>query len=288
MSTLPRPTRKNDVMDKLAYAEEQRNELARALFDSYETDELPKFVSMRAEGVLSNARECFDYLAHDLIVGYLIPQATAKFVERYKQGKEKTYFPFYVDQLTKTQWPWHQFKAVEASVFEHLSGFIDAMDKRLLVGYTLFAARDFRVVQEMVNEKKHSNVVQYHAVADAAVFHKGRAGSVVLDKATAGVAGFEIGPEFRGDNPKSVPEFRFVSNGRDVLKLCLFAVAATRTVMDWWYETHFQPTENRINPDTIMLVNGIPSERPVWTYERVASTQSSSDSLSLAMRVQAR
>lgn len=264
---LPQPTRKNDVLEKLEYAEEQRNELMNALFASYETDELPRFVSMKAEGVLSNARECFDYLAHDLIEGHLIPVATAKFVASYGSGKEKTYFPFYAGQLTQLRWPWHQFKVVEKSVFDHLKGFIDAMDQHQLLANTFFDAQDFRVIQEMVNDKKHSNVTQYDAVVEAAVFHKGPMGTVVLDRATASIPGLKVGSEFGGDKPKPVPAFRFSANGRDVPLLCLFAVSATRTVMDWWYETFFQPTGKRINTVSPMVVNSIPVDRPMWTYQ---------------------
>jgi len=267
MTKLPDSTRKRDVTDKLEYAEAQRNELSNALFGSYETGDLPRFVSMMAEGILGNARECFDYLAHDLIDGYLLPVASAKFTQSYKNGKEKTYFPFYEGQLTQARWPWHQFKTVDKAVFDHLASFIYAMDQHQVVGCTLFSARDFRVIQEMVNEKKHSKVLQYNAVADAAVFHKGPMGSIVLDKATASIPGLKVGEEFGGGKPKSVPEFRFAMNGRSVLDLCLFAVAATRTVMDWWYETHFQPTGQRINPATTMIENGISVEHPMWFYE---------------------
>lgn len=265
---LPKPTRKDDVLEKLAYAENEYQELSKALTDSYESGELPKFVSMKAEGILSNTRECFDYLAHDLIEGYLVPVASKKFVDSYKDGKEKTYYPFYSGQLAKPQWPWHQFKTVKKDVFDHLQGFIEAMDKQQHVASTKFAARDFRVVQEMVNEKKHSKVTQYDVVADAVVFHKGPSGMVILDKATASIPGLEVGSEFGGDKPKSAPGFRFAANGRDVPRLCLFAVHATKMIMDWWYETHFQPTGQRINNLGPIMDNGIPVDRPVWAYEK--------------------
>jgi hypothetical protein len=267
MSPLPQPIRKDNVLEKLEYAEEQRNELNKALFGSYETDELPKFVSMRAEGVLTNARECFDYLAHDLIEGYLIPTAPAKFVASYKSGKEKTYFPFYAGQLTQPRWPWHQFKTVEKTVFDNLKGFIDAIDQHQFLGNTSSDARYFRVVQEMVNEKKHSKVTHYEAVAEAAVFHKGPMGSILLDKVTAAIPGLTVGSGFGGGEPKLVPAFRFSANGCDVPDLCLFAVSATRTVMDWFYETFFQPTGHRIDTSGPMMVNGIPVERPMWMYQ---------------------
>jgi hypothetical protein len=264
MTPLPQPTRKDDVLEKLAYAEEQFNELMKALVGSYETDELPKFVSMKAEGVLSNARECFDYLAHDLIEGYLLPTASAEFLARYRAGKEKTYFPFFSGQLTQPQWPWHQFKTVDKAIFNNLKGFIDAMDQHQLLANTSFDAQDFRVVQQMVNDKKHSKVTQYEAVAEAAVFHKGPMGIVVLDKATT--TGLKVGSEFGGNEPKLMPAFRFSVNARDVPDLCLFAVSATRTIMDWGYQTFFQPTKHRIDTVGPMIVNGIPVDRPMWSY----------------------
>ena len=267
MSHLPQPIRKNDVLEKLSYAEVQCDELVNALFDSYETDELPKFVSMKAEGILSNARECFDYLAHDLIEGYLVPVASPQFVANYRSGKGKFYFPFYAGQLKQNQWPWCQFKTVDKGVFDHLRGFIDAMDQRQLLANTSLAAQDFRVVQELVNEKKHSKVSQFDAIIDAAVFYQGPVGSILLNKATASIAGLEVGAEFGGGNPKSVPEFRFAANGRQVDRLCRFAVTATKIVMDWWYETYFQSHGQRINTSGPMLMHGVPIERPMWAYE---------------------
>jgi len=264
-TSLPQSTRKDDVLEKLAHAEEQRNELMKALFGSYETDELPKFVSMKAEGVLSNARECFDYLAHDLIEGYLLPTASANFLARYNAGKEKTYFPFFPWQLTHSQLPWHQFKTVDVSIFNNLKGFIDAMDQHQLLESTSFNATDFRVVQQMVNDKKHSKVTQYQTVANSAVFHKGPMWIVVLDRATA--TGVKVGSEFGGNEPKLVPAFRFSVNERDVPDLCLFAVSATRTIMDWCYETFFQPTKHRIDTVGPMVVNGMPVTRPMWRYQ---------------------
>lgn len=267
MKSLPQPTRKNDIIKKLEYAEKQRNDLINALYGSYETDELPRFISMQAESVLSNTRECFDYLAHELIEGYLLPQATPKFVASYKNGKEKTYFPFYLGQLTQHRLPWHQFKTVDEILFYRIKGFIDAIEQSQRLGYTSFNAQDFRVVQQMVNEKKHSKVTQYHTVSEAAFFYKGQAGSIVLDKATANMQGLKVGTDFGGNSPKSVPIFRFSANGRDVPDLCLFAVSATRTVLDWFYETFFASTEQRINDIGPMMVNGIAVDRPMWVYE---------------------
>lgn len=274
MSPLPQPLRKSGVLEKLEYAEKQRNELMDALFGSYETDELPKFVSMRAEGVLSNARECFDYLAHDLIEGHLIPAASAKFGASYERGKVKAYFPFYSGQLTQSQWPWSQFKTVDKTVFDKLQDFIDAIDQHHLLGNTSFNTQKFRIIQEMVNEKKHSNVTRYDAVAGAAVFYKGPTGSVLLDKATAAIPGLTVGREFGGGEPKLVPAFRFSANSCDVPDLCLFAVSATRIVIDWFYETFFQPTERRIDTDGPIMVNGIPVERPMWMYEQLKGSGS--------------
>lgn len=266
MTPLPQPSRKEDVLQKLRYAEVQRNDLMNALVESYETNELPKFVSMKAEGILSNTRECFDYLAHDLIEGYLIPNASAKFASNYKNGKLKTYFPYFIGQLTQPQWPWDKFKTVDKSVFDKLTGFVNAMEKSLVLEHTSLNARDFRVVQQMVNEKKHSKVIQYEAVPSGAMFHKGPVGTVVLDKATAATPGLKVGSAFGGDNPKPVPAFRLTANGRDVPDLCLFAVVGTQIVMDWSYETFFQSMWQRIYANGPMVVDGIPVERAKWSY----------------------
>lgn len=261
----PQPKRKSDVIQKLQYSCEQHSLLVQSLIESYETDHLPKFVSLKAEDILSNTRECFDYLAQDLIEGYLLPTAEETFVQNYQAGKLKVYFPFFESQLTAKQSTWNRFNNSACPVFEKIKELVNAMDSGLSLAGTSCNAKDFRVIQQLVNEKKHSQLTKFESLADGSRYYKGAGGSAVLDKATAEnpltfMTGF-------GEHPKTVPEFRFIANNREVKDLCLFAVVGTRTIMDWFYETFFFQDGNRINPPA-PTTEGSPSLiHPSWKYD---------------------
>jgi hypothetical protein len=265
MTARPISTRKSGIQEKLDYAEAQHNELLSALFGSYETDQLPKFVSVRVEGILSNTRECFDHLARDIVEGHVLPGASAKFTSDFHDGSFKTYFPFYPGQLK--QKPWAQLKTANRELFDALSGFVDAIEGGKKLGRTSHAVKDFRTVQEMVNAKKHSSVTAYEPIPGAAVFHKGPAGSVLMSRDQAALPGLKVGAGFGGERPKVVPTFKFSSNGRDVADISLFAVFATRVVMDWFYESYFAATGQRIETHPTMMLDGVETERPHWVYD---------------------
>ena len=247
---LPFPTRKAGIAEKLAYAESQRTLLDQALWDSYkEEGSLPRFVSQTAESILSNARECFDHLGRDLIECHLVPVAKPSFRIAYIGGKIRQYFPFYPGQLSNPQAAFHQFKTANRSIYDELRFLVDAMDNNLSLLNTSHAVRKFRIIQEMVNEKKHSRVLAYDSVANERMFVQGSSGSCLFDK------------DFRNDHPniqillprgfssKRVAAYRFSCNGMDVSDLCLFASHATAMLMDLFYDKFFSATAPVFQPE---------------------------------------
>jgi hypothetical protein len=169
--------------------------------------------------------------------------------------EKKIYFPYFVKQVTE----WEKFSGIDPRVVEKLRQLVKAMDDDLNVDNTLFEARNFRVVQGIVNSKKHLKVSVVRLTEDTVNFF-GSEGIVILTKVDADGKGFWISfsggndetrkialDAIQGTEPRKVGEYKFEANGHNIRSLCLFAVRATMTLMDWWYETLFAPTGYRIN-----------------------------------------
>ncbi len=245
VQTLPASGRKAGIVQKLDYAETQQQELGQALFDSHKVGhELPQYVAQRAAAVLAEACECFDHLACDLIEHYLLSGNRASLRNQYE--KRGAYFPFYLGQLIPGRpglFP--HFRDVYRPIYDALRDFVRAMDQNLTLPGTSLQVRKLRIIRQMVNEKKHSRVLEYQAVQGERLFVEGENGSFLfLDK------------NFRNDHPavrialpegqaRRVPAYRFACNGSDVAETCGTAVHGTQMMIDRFYDLFFAPTPER-------------------------------------------
>lgn len=240
----PRSTKLAGINEKLEFAELERHRLNDSIMGSYKPGgPLPKFVAMKAETILANARECFDHLGMDLIDCHLTGKLKPSFLQKLQAGKLRTYFPMYSGQLTADQFAFRHFKETDAAIYEELKAFVTSIETGAPIPGTMFHYSDFRVVQEMVNEKKHAKVTEYAALPNKKIYSKGSVGEVVIDKdRTKLPPGWTIdfGPGFLDQHsPTNVPGYVFTANGRDVLDLCLFATRATALVMRHFYGNLF-------------------------------------------------
>lgn len=255
MADLPVSLRKKDIHTKLRYAETRRIELLNHIARGYVEGFEPAYLANLTDDILANSRECFDYLAHDLIDAYVIPNATDQWRQQYVDGRKKINFPYFVKQVTE----WEKINGIDPIVVEKLRQLVKAMDDDLNIDDTLFEVRNFRVVQGIVNSKKHSKVSVVRLTDDTVNFFESE-GIVILTKVDADGKGYWstfIGGNdetkkialdaIRGMEPRKVGEYKFEANGHNIRSLCLFAVRATMILMDWWYETQFAPTGYRIN-----------------------------------------
>ena len=242
---MPTSTRKKGIIDTLDYASAQYRELGTAIMDSYKADgDLPKFVAQKSGIILSETRECFDRLGKDLIEHHLLPALPVDTVARYK--KKKSYFPLYPDQLLKPDSVYSEFKVFHPGVYSELSLFVEAMEQDQTLGETKFRVKNFGVIANMVNEKKHDDVLEWREDKDEKVAMQANIGAFVFDKSSP------------NDNPfvrvvipadavtRKVPAYRFASNGLDVPELCLFAAFATPMLMDIFYDRWFSPTDRKV------------------------------------------
>lgn len=255
--TVPAPSRKAGIIDKLNYAESQRHELDRALYGTYRNgDPLPQFVAHRAADILSHARECFDHLGMDLLEQHLLPNASAKFQKAYAAGSVKNYFPFYAGQLQAGKFGFDQLESINRPLYDELKGFVAAIDAKKFIVNTTFRLSWFRTIQEMVNEKKHVRVLEYVAAHRGVRYTAGKSNGIDLEILhNAAPSNPPIQVVVEGQNiSKPVPSFRF-TNGLDVNELSLFAVHATRKVMDLFYDKYFAPTDQRVEPAETVAVS---------------------------------
>lgn len=253
---LPFPTRKAGIIEKIAYAENERLRLGAAIFDSYKPGgEGVRYVSQIAENILGCTRECFDHLGKDLIEGRLLPYSSQKFQRDYAAGRGKHYFPYYPTQLTNPKGSaFAEFKKINRPIFDELLAFVYAIEQKQCIYNTSHQVGQFRIIQEMVNDKKHSHVLEHKVGDKDKVFVYSKSGSYLFDA------------DFRNDDPnmqivlpedrvtRRVGSYRFAHNGISVEHLCLFACHGTAMVMDIFYDKYFQATEkvHKLEPPPVV------------------------------------
>ncbi len=223
MAALPTPSRKSDIHAKLRYAEVRRNELALRVVRGYVEGFDPGYLGLLADDILANTRECFDYLAHDLVESYALPSASSQWQQQYELGRQKIYFPYFTSQIEN----WKKFPGITEGVIDKFRLLVAAMDDNLRVSDTLFHARDFRVIQSSVNSKKHVKV-SVTRVSDDTLNLFEHAGIIILTKLRQDnriwmsiTGGSKEEREraldaIQGTEPRKVGEYRFEANGQNL------------------------------------------------------------------------
>jgi hypothetical protein len=156
----------------------------------------------------------------------------------------------------------HQFKKANRDIYDRLEWFVKGIELNGLLPNTFFQMQRFRLVADMVNEKKHSRVIEYNVEPNEKIFVGSEGDSFLFDK------------DFRNDHPnirvrlpvnssaRRVAAYRFAANGIDVYDLCLFAVHATQIVMDVFYDAYFEPGEKVFKPDVPIVTTGLATDFP--------------------------
>ncbi|MGK2943044.1 MAG: hypothetical protein ACSLFJ_15450 [Immundisolibacter sp.] len=235
--SLPTPTRKVDVTSKLAYADKRRNALMDELFAAKKEDRDPDFLIHAAADVISNARECFDYVAQDIIESYVLPN-DKKAAKAYAEGSLKVYFPFHEPQLTNPKAVLHSLKTRAPRLYADLMAFTKACATGKSIASTLFNCADFLSMKDMVNEKKHDKLLAVVSDKDQELLIEGKGFSAIIPlKEQKGWHTLTVTP---GSTMTHVAEYRFAFNSKEVSTFCLFAVKATeRIVLNNIYARNF-------------------------------------------------
>lgn len=123
--------RLKETLDKLKYAEHQRQCLENTLFEAKKEKSEPQFIVHTVADILSSSRECYDYCAQDIIEEKVIPKTkNKKIIDRHNDGKLRVYFPFYRNELTNKNNPFSELAHIEPSFHKYLIALADNIDAK--------------------------------------------------------------------------------------------------------------------------------------------------------------
>jgi hypothetical protein len=114
-------SRLQDIRDKIEYAEHQNQNLMAALYASQKERKEPKFIVHTVADILSSTRECYDYCAQDILQEKIINLTkNSKILDRHKKGRLRAYFPFYENELSNSNNPFHELSITDPILHKHL------------------------------------------------------------------------------------------------------------------------------------------------------------------------
>lgn len=234
----PIPFRKKDVTDKLDYALDRHQELMDILFQSKKAASDPKFLVHTCADILSTARECFDYLAQDIIECYIIPSTSnPKIKKDHSSGKLRCYFPYYESQINKPESPFFELATASAPFYQSLLDFTRSIARNVTIPNTRYTYKMLLDVKDMVNEKKHDKLIAVVSNADGEYLIENESIRMVLPlQSQSGWSYFAVEP---GTSVQRVAEYRFAYNNQEVGKFCQFATKATEHVIGELYDFYF-------------------------------------------------
>ncbi|MGO3891179.1 MAG: hypothetical protein ACTJHW_09400 [Paenalcaligenes sp.] len=236
--TKPIAARKTDVGAKLAYAVHRCQELRNVLFSAKKASSDPEFLAHTCADIISTARECFDYLAQDIVDGYVVPNTTSVQIKKaHADGTLKAYFPYFQRQLSKPDSTFFELKTHTPALYQDLLDFTSKIASQASIPDTLFNYQMLADVRDMVNEKKHDKLLAVVPEAGAEFLVENPSFLMTISiKEQQGWSSFEVQP---GTQVERVTEYRFSFNDQEVGKFCLFATKATERIILTLYANHF-------------------------------------------------
>ncbi|MGX0955972.1 hypothetical protein AB7M18_002100 [Pseudomonas viridiflava] len=236
--TKPTAPRKADVLSKLEYANHRVQELLNTLYLANSTASDPAHLVHTCADIISSVRECFDYLGQDIISAYVVPNTTnAKTSTAFSNGTLKAYFPYFSTQIKRPDSIFAELLQHTPALHQDLLDFTDNIASNATMPNTLFTFQLLDDVRVMVNEKKHDKLLAVVPNADAAYLIEGEGVTITLPhRDQQGWSSFAVEP---GSTVKSVSEYRFAHNDKEVGKFCMYATRATECVINQFYSDHF-------------------------------------------------
>ena len=207
------------------------------LFSSKKLGVDPKFISHTSAEILSTTRECFDYCARDVLECVVEPgMHDIEFTNRVRNGKVKVYFPFFKKQLSKDE-AFSKLKIINRPFHDHLYSLATKMEENELIPKTNFILGGIIQIAKMVNEKKHSRLVQITSETEQGLVIDSPSVRLMMPiKEQVGWNVIRVSP---GMEVMKTKEFRFEYNNEEVAHFCMFATKATAFVLDEIYRSFF-------------------------------------------------
>lgn len=230
-------SRKDDVVSKLNYAHDRFQSMMDELFAAKREARDPKNLVHAAADVLSNSRECFDYLGQDILETHILPLTKNNdLITKNSQGKVKAYFPFYESQLKKKS-VYAELRVTAPTLHKRLLSLATDIKNNNKIPNTLFQCGHFEELKDIVNHKKHDRLIAVLS-EDESEFLIEQPGMKMLIPRD-GQKGWNSLSVTPGAQVSRVSEYRFDFNKREVAKFCMFAHRATEIVTRSFYDDFF-------------------------------------------------
>ncbi|MCX8892252.1 hypothetical protein [Vibrio parahaemolyticus] len=230
-------SRKQEVFSKLDYVSDQYQTMMGELFRAKRDGQDPKHLTHAVSDILSNSRECFDYLGQDILEKHILPLTrNTKLLQDYQQGRVKAYFPFYESQLQKKAL-YAELRLTNASLHKALISFTRDISMNNKIPNTLFEYGLFYELRDIVNHKKHDRLVALVSEQQAEILIESPGMQVLIPKdRQQGWTEVVVGPD---TEMTRVQEYRFEYNKREIADFCMFAHRATEIIMRKFYDEFF-------------------------------------------------
>jgi hypothetical protein len=232
-------SRLDQVREKIAYANHQRQNLMDTLFEAKKEKVDPEFLVHTASDIMSTSRECYDYCAQDILDIIIIPNTSnQRLIDRYKNHSLHVYFPFHENQLTNNHNPFFELRAISPDFYNYLITLAQNIETNKQIPNTLFLFGDVLLLKDMVNEKKHNRLIAIEKNEDQEVLVENPSMKMVIPiKEQKGWNRIQVSP---GSNLSKVVEFRFEAIDKEIAMFCMFATESTRIILDDIYSKYLR------------------------------------------------
>lgn len=229
--------RTDSIRSNIDFAFESNKELSQLIASAQKDDGKVKFIGHKAGNILGAVRECFDYCIADIKDDF------------GGNSSRSWYFPFHPDTMGKGK-PLHTLTVNHQTVFNSLNSVASMISTKKMIPGTNCRYSDLRAVNNLVNAKKHDNVIVVNEAQNSKTRIEMPGGAVFTvspiqklnDDGTidetytlgpVGPAGWNGGP---GVSIAAVKDFFFDApdidmSRRDVHGFCMTAITATRFVI---------------------------------------------------------
>jgi len=230
-------SRKDDVSSKLSYAHDRFQSMMDELFTAKREARDPNNLVHAAADVLSNSRECFDYLGQDILETHILPLTkNNNLLTKHSQGKVRAYFPFYESQLRKKA-VYADLRVTAPALHKRLLGFAADIKNNNKIPNTLFQSGLFDELKDIVNHKKHDRLIAVISEEESEFLIEQPGMKMLIPRnGQKGWKSFSVSP---GSQVSRVSEYRFEFNKREVAEFCMFAHRATEIVTRGFYDEFF-------------------------------------------------
>lgn len=235
--------RYKNIINNLSYARSELNRLHDEIEETYKNDSDIKYLSQHIGNILSSTRETFDYLMHDIFEYHILPNSkNIKLINKYKRNELNLYFPFHKNQLNNDILK--ELKITDKKVYKFIEIFISKIERKKSLGRLTEDISILLEMKDIVNDKKHINIINTIEQKHARTFVEYPDGSTaiigfILGK-TVNADSRELGPVNNSNLPpgsksKTVHAIRIQKNDREVGYFCMICLGYASEVFNSFY-----------------------------------------------------